>query len=355
MPSPFAPSARRFLLRRWALPLALSCVMGSAAWAAPPDSTDGMTWARAAVALRASLDDARAEPDVAAHAAAAFAAARRVAQAPLSPDIRALVLEAQARYETHHGGATLPVRLTAAEFEAVRGDLLVEAVDAAGAPLERGDVVGAVLAERRAAAEAARLAAEVKAARAAEAARIVGAHRPHFEYPAAAQDVMDRQAAIVQRRFRGLGRRLRRVSPAIERTFRRRGIPTELKYVAVIESALDAQAESHAGAAGMWQFMPATAEEFGLDSLSVHDVGASTDAAARYLRQLGRMFGGDWQLALAAYNAGPGRVRKLVRAHRAAHGGTPGFWDIYDALPRETRAYVPRFIAVAEMYGDVRR
>lgn len=345
-------------MRRWAVSCAvgaLSCLLGTAAQAAPPDSTDGMAWARATVALRASLAEARAEPDVAAHAIAAFRASRTVAQAPLRPDVRALVLEAQARYEAHRGGAALPLSLTTGELDALRGERLVEAVAAAGAPLERGDIVSAALAEREAARRAEEAARQAAEAAAAEAARVVGAHRPHFEYPRAAQDVMDRQAAVAQRRFRGLSRRLRSLSPTIERAFRRRGVPAELKYVAVIESALNAQAESHAGAEGLWQFMPATAREFGLDSVSVHDVGASTDAAARYLRQLGRMFGGDWQLALAAYNAGPGRVRKILRAHRARHGGTPGFWDIYDALPRETQAYVPRFIAVAEMYGAVRR
>ena len=97
--------------------------------------------------------------------------------------------------------------------------------------------------------------------------------------------------------------------------------------------------------------MPATAAEFGLDSLTVADPAASTEAAARYLRQLRRMFRGDLQLALAAYNCGPGRVQRLVRDHRRRTGDYPTFWDLHDALPDETQQYVPRFIAVAEALG----
>ena len=352
MPFP-AFDAHRPTLRRWAaggLAALLSCLLNTAQ-AAPPDSADAMTWARAAVALRTSLAEARARPSAAEPARAAFLASRTVARGHVTGETRALVLEAQTRYEALLGGAALSVALGRGELAALRGALLDEALAHAGAPLERGDAVGEALARRAAEAEAAAL----EAARAAEAALTVRANAPHFEYPAAAQAVMDRQTSVARRRFGGLSRRARRVFPGIERALRRRGVPAEMKFVAVIESALNAGAESSAGAAGMWQFMPATAQEFGLDSLTVHDVGASTDAAARYLRQLGRMFNGDWQLALAAYNCGPGRVRTLVRAHRAQHGGSPGFWDIYDALPRETQAYVPRFIAVAEMYGAVRR
>jgi membrane-bound lytic murein transglycosylase D len=144
---------------------------------------------------------------------------------------------------------------------------------------------------------------------------------------------------------------MRRHFPAVERALHRRGLPTDLKYVALIESALNPAAESHAGARGIWQFMPATAAEYGLDALSVTDPAASTAAAARYLAWLGRRFDGDWQLALAAYNCGVGRVERLAQAYRAETGREPTFWALRDRLPAETRAYVPRFIAVAEALG----
>lgn len=172
----------------------------------------------------------------------------------------------------------------------------------------------------------------------------------HLFVPTSAEALVARQKSVVERRFRGVSRRSRRYFPMIERALARRGLPAELKYVAVIESALNPAATSHAGAAGMWQFMPATAADFGLDSLAVRDPARSTAAAVRYLAQLHRQFG-DWQIALAAYNCGPGRVRRLVRAHEARTGQKPTFWDLHEVLPAETRDYVPRFIAAAEHFG----
>ncbi len=119
----------------------------------------------------------------------------------------------------------------------------------------------------------------------------------------------------------------------------------------MIESALNPQAESWAGAKGLWQFMPETAEEFGLDSLTVHQEAPSTEAAARYLRWLGGRFDGDWHLALAAYNCGVGRVERIVREVEAETGRSATFWEIRERLPRETQHYVPRFLAVAEALG----
>lgn len=312
---------------------------------APIDSTDALDWARLVVQTRHAVEAAEAalDPDEQASLAAdAFHAARALAADPFfhaDGPVRDLVLRAQTVYEAHHGAAqALP--LSPSEIAALRGPALAEI----GRPDYSPDLVDPAVAaaERAAALEVARRAA-------AEAARAAGPS--YLFYPADAEALIERQRGVARSRFSGLRYRTRRHFPQVERTLRRRGLPTDLKFVAVIESALNPAAESHAGARGMWQFMPETAAEYGLDSLTVADPAASTDAAARYLRWLGRRFRGDWQLALAAYNCGVGRVESIVREHRAETGTTPTFWDIVDALPRETQEYVPRFIAVAELLG----
>ena len=126
----------------------------------------------------------------------------------------------------------------------------------------------------------------------------------------------------------------------------RSGLPYELCYLPVIESALNPQAHSRAGAAGLWQFMPSTGRLYGLEINSLVDERMdpikSTEAACLFLKSLYNMFG-DWTLALAAYNCGPGNVNKAI--HRA--DGKKDFWSIYPFLPAETRGYVPIFIAAA--------
>ena len=138
--------------------------------------------------------------------------------------------------------------------------------------------------------------------------------------------------------------------PAFEEALDRYGLPQELKYLAVVESALYPGARSRASAVGLWQFIIGTGKLYGLrvDSYVDErcDVYKSTDAACRYLRDLYQAFG-NWELALAAYNCGPGNVNKAVR--RA--GGTLDYWKIYDNLPRETRGYVPAFIAVNYIFN----
>lgn len=123
------------------------------------------------------------------------------------------------------------------------------------------------------------------------------------------------------------------------------GLPLELQYLPVIESAIQPNAVSKAGAVGLWQFMPATAGGLGMEINSLvderRDPRRASAAAAKYLRQLHDIYG-DWSLAIAAYNCGPGNVNKALRR---AGGGQKDFWEIYNFLPSETRGYVPAFIA----------
>ncbi|MFT5183612.1 MAG: membrane-bound lytic murein transglycosylase D [Flavobacteriales bacterium] len=122
-------------------------------------------------------------------------------------------------------------------------------------------------------------------------------------------------------------------------------LPQSLKYLPIIESALNPKARSRAGAVGLWQFMYATGKMYGMKSNSFIDERMdpylSTDAACKYLKKLHGIYD-DWSLALAAYNSGPGNVNKAIR--RA--GGVKDYWAIRPYLPRETRGYVPAFIAV---------
>lgn len=133
--------------------------------------------------------------------------------------------------------------------------------------------------------------------------------------------------------------------PVFEEALERHGMPHELKYLAVVESALFPGARSRAAAVGLWQFMVGTGKMYGLQVDSYMDercdVYQSTEAACLYLKDLYRIFG-NWELALAAYNCGPGNVNKAIRRS----GGGLDYWAVYDHLPRETRGYVPAFIAV---------
>lgn len=143
-------------------------------------------------------------------------------------------------------------------------------------------------------------------------------------------------------------------NPMFEDVLNRYGVPEELKYLPIIESALNPLATSRMGAAGLWQFMYSTGKLYGLEVNSViddrRDPHKSSDAAARYLRDLYSVFG-DWQLAIAAYNCGPGNINKGI----ARSGGKSSFWEIYPNLPRETRGYIPAFVAaiyVMNFYRD---
>lgn len=138
--------------------------------------------------------------------------------------------------------------------------------------------------------------------------------------------------------------------PMIERIFAEEGVPEELKYLAMVESGLNPRAKSWARAAGMWQFIGATGRAYGLESNGWvddrMDPEKATRAAARHLKDLHEMFG-DWQLALAGYNYSPSKVRRALRRAEANLDRPATFWDIYTDIPRETRNYVPMFIATA--------
>ncbi len=134
--------------------------------------------------------------------------------------------------------------------------------------------------------------------------------------------------------------------PLYEQKLAEYGLPKELKYLSIIESALNPVAKSRSGAAGLWQFMPPTGKLFGLTINNEiderKDPEQATEAACKYLKELYGYFG-DWQLALSAYNAGPGTIRKAI----TKSGGKRTYWELRPYLPKETQGYVPAFIGAA--------
>lgn len=137
--------------------------------------------------------------------------------------------------------------------------------------------------------------------------------------------------------------------PMFEKELDNHDIPLEVKYLAIVESALKPRAKSRVGATGLWQFMFATGKQFGLNVSSYVDERSdpikSTEAAAKYLASLYKIFG-DWDLALAAYNSGPGNVTKAIRRS----GGYTNYWNIRPNLPRETAGYLPAFLATTYIF-----
>ncbi|MBN2747401.1 MAG: lytic transglycosylase domain-containing protein [Bacteroidales bacterium] len=133
--------------------------------------------------------------------------------------------------------------------------------------------------------------------------------------------------------------------PLFEEKLDKYQLPLELKYLAIVESALNPNAKSRAGAVGLWQFMPGTGKMYGLAYNSQLDLRremySSTEAACRHFVDLFEIYH-DWNLVLAAYNAGPGNVNRAIKKSNNA----TGYWEIYEFLPKETRGYVPAFIAV---------
>ncbi len=147
--------------------------------------------------------------------------------------------------------------------------------------------------------------------------------------------------------------------PMVQDVFRSEGIPLDLAYLAIVESGYKTNALSRAAARGMWQFMPATGKEHGLEQNwfldERSDPEKATRAAAQYLKSLNRMFDGDWNLAMASYNAGPGRLQRAVKQSKIND-----YWKLTETskyLPKETRNYVPMIMAAVliaknpEAYG----
>lgn len=143
-----------------------------------------------------------------------------------------------------------------------------------------------------------------------------------------------------------------RYFPIFSEALARYNMPDELKYLAIVESGLRPNAVSRANAVGLWQFISSTGKMYGLHSNwyvdDRMDPEESSDAAARHLRDLYRMFN-SWELALAAYNCGPGNVRKAIRRS----GYKRKFWEIYRYLPRETRSYVPQYVAITYLFNHL--
>lgn len=144
-------------------------------------------------------------------------------------------------------------------------------------------------------------------------------------------------------------KRVQVYGPMIDHILKEENVPGELRYLAMAESGLNPKARSWAGAVGMWQFMPSTGQRYGL-SINAwvderRDPEKATRAAARHLRDLYEEFE-DWHLAMAAFNCGAGCVRRALRRTDASN---PSYWDAFDYLPRETRGYVPMFIAAAHI------
>lgn len=137
--------------------------------------------------------------------------------------------------------------------------------------------------------------------------------------------------------------------PVFEEALARKNVPLEIKYLAIVESALNPKAVSRVGATGLWQFMLQTGKEYNLNVDSYvderSDILKSSEAAAQYMVNMHRIFG-DWELVLASYNSGAGNVAKAIRRS----GGKQNFWNIKDYLPKETQAYVPAFLATMYIY-----
>ncbi len=170
---------------------------------------------------------------------------------------------------------------------------------------------------------------------------------------------IERELERYRRHATALSRQLARGEPYLYHILhevRRRGLPAELALIPCVESGFRPVAYSRYGAAGLWQFMPATGRHLGLKQDWWYDARrdpvASTDAALDYLEQLNRRFDGDWLLAMAAYNAGGGTVSRAIRRNRE-RGRPTDFWSL--ELPAETRAYVPRILALARIVAEPER
>ncbi|MDT0594560.1 LysM peptidoglycan-binding domain-containing protein [Glaciecola petra] len=176
-----------------------------------------------------------------------------------------------------------------------------------------------------------------------------------FDIPEA-QPRLDAQKKWFLRHPAYMGRVSKRASPFlyyITERLEQENMPMELALLPIVESAFDPFAYSHGRASGMWQFIPSTGKRFGMKQTwwydGRRDVIASTEGAIKYLKYLHKMFDGDWLHALAAYNSGEGRVMRAIRKNKKA-GKATDFWSL--ALPKETRAYVPKLLALSKILSD---
>ena len=305
------------------------------------DTTVELSWADRLTRLHSTLAEIEARPahdNVPRLVSEAFLDAHVLARMPgmlESRSFRAIYVDAHRLYELHHA-TVAPVALTRTELATLRETPLAT-LATIDPTLLLGEDLRQPLVEPEPEPEEPELAIPVA-----------------LRVPPYAERLVATQQRRLQRRYgglRGMRRQSRHYFPMITRALRRRGVPQELKYITVIESSLDPNAESEAGAIGLWQFMPETGAMYGLSEDGLRSPSRSTSAAARHLQRLGQMFNGDWQLALAAYNSGGGRVRTAVRQAGRRLGRQPTFWDIYHYLPAETRNYVPKFIATARVMG----
>jgi membrane-bound lytic murein transglycosylase D len=165
-------------------------------------------------------------------------------------------------------------------------------------------------------------------------------------YNTSVRNCIDRYAVKLRKKVRYIMGMSDFYFPMIEQKLDAHGLPVELKYLAVVESALDPIAQSRMGASGLWQFMLPTGKIYGLEINSLiderYDPEKATEAACRYFKEMYETYG-DWLLVIAAYNCGPGNVNKAIRRS----GGNTDFWKLFQYLPRETRSYVPLYIAIA--------
>ena len=163
-------------------------------------------------------------------------------------------------------------------------------------------------------------------------------------YNSVVRDYIRLYLKIMSRRMQTMLTLSEHYHPMFEEVLSHYGVPEELKYLTIVESAMNPMATSRAGAAGLWQFMYHTGKNYDLEVNSLvderRDPYRSTVAAARHLRDLNRIFK-DWTLAIAAYNCGSGNINKAI----SRSGGKRDFWELYSYLPRETRGYIPAFIA----------
>ena len=171
----------------------------------------------------------------------------------------------------------------------------------------------------------------------------------HIEYNQGLENIIKSFLKNRKRSFERLMAVSEYYFPLFEEAFDKQNVPLEIKYLAVVESALNPKAVSRVGATGLWQFMYQTGKQYGLKIDSYVDERSdplkASEAAAQYMKNMYAIFG-DWDLVLASYNSGPGNVAKAIRRS----GGQQNYWNIRKNLPQETQGYVPAFLATMYIY-----